>query len=169
MRPVDMEAENICAKCHQAAKMSCGGCKGLPDGTGRSLVQVWYCTRQCQMDHWEQHKICCKEAKLRRSIYRAGTVARILALAFYTATWQSSIGAVIKQGSNWMIFPAKKLQGTSRLQPFPTQLIDNTETHAALLTYQSCSGSLVYLHEFLKLLFGSEYRMSTFNGRTDIP
>ena len=38
-----------CAECGEAAKQRCSKCKG-----------EWYCSRECQIKKWKQHKEMCK-------------------------------------------------------------------------------------------------------------
>jgi zinc finger MYND domain-containing protein 10 len=39
-----------CAKCTKEAFKRCSKCKG-----------VWYCSRDCQVGHWPEHKAKCNE------------------------------------------------------------------------------------------------------------
>ena len=41
--------EPKCAVCGEAAKQRCSKCKG-----------VWYCSRECQLKNWKEHKKMCK-------------------------------------------------------------------------------------------------------------
>lgn len=46
-----------CARCGKTANKACGGCK-----------LVWYCSRECQSDHWQQsHKAACSKVHLNRA------------------------------------------------------------------------------------------------------
>ena len=40
-----------CAVCGDTATQRCSKCKS-----------VWYCTRECQLSHWKEHKALCKIA-----------------------------------------------------------------------------------------------------------
>lgn len=53
----DMEAgnddERVCGYCQkQKGTKKCGGCK-----------QIYYCSQQCQIDHWQDHKSECKKIR----------------------------------------------------------------------------------------------------------
>lgn len=37
-----------CEKCHKSATKRCSKCKS-----------VWYCSRDCQLNHWKDHKPIC--------------------------------------------------------------------------------------------------------------
>jgi hypothetical protein len=84
-----------CAKCVARATQLCGRRAEGVDHDG-DPSPTWYCSRECQADHRDSHKIQCKLAIDRRQLFQIGALVQH---AFYASTkvlWYDEILEVRK-------------------------------------------------------------------------
>ena len=55
------DGHSKCVKCGKNAELKCTGC--IVKTGDKVTLATFYCSRECQKQHWPQHKIECKEQK----------------------------------------------------------------------------------------------------------
>ena len=150
---------HACSYCKKAAKMICVGCKWLPDGS-QGQMEVHYCGTQCQKEDWASHKKLCSAARARKTLYRAGELAKAVSHIFNRTKYKGIIKEVQKFGDVWIIYPPTEYKGGKcGLHPFPSALFSNKKEADAILGFQSCNAVLDHLHGFLRHLLTGQLHL----------
>jgi hypothetical protein len=110
-----------------------------------------YCLAACQKLDWKAHKTACKQLKVRKQLYRAGELVRDAFLAYREQAFDLNVVKVEKKASDLYIHEGEVNGG---LVPFPSKLVPDAEDKKMLLTWNSCSDALAYMHKIINDLIG---------------
>lgn len=158
--------QHCCAHCGREARLNCKACQGAPDSTDlNEKITVWYCGKDCQKNHWANHKPFCKQARARADICR---IARLLQDLFYTFKRVANmwaLGRIDKNEGLWILRPPSQYPWTSALIPFPPPCITTLEEENAILSYNSCRTALSYIHNVTALLLKGELAFANCSPR----
>lgn len=148
-------AHQICALCGKHASAICKGCKGMPDGAG-AYVDICYCGPACRKDHWAKHKYDCKAAQTRKTLYRAGELAKAMFHMMRKAKWKMPIRQLEKVDKTWIVHLHTKSPGKSRLIPFQSALFPEKQDEEAILSWRNCNGAIDLIYDLVNLLINSQ-------------
>jgi hypothetical protein len=145
--PVSTEeaATNKCAICAEPANHRCGRCVEGLDMNGKKSP-AFYCSQECQREHWAAHKIECKVAVDRTELYKIGS---LLQWAFYDgrkAMWHEDIRKVkkIDDKAKLLVWRDKSKDYTSHIfSAFPDSLFDEERDKQAILAHEAPGVALV--------------------------
>lgn len=146
-----LEHPNIlCVLCSKSATQICNGCAGGLDPEGGKLQEIFYCGAKCQNKHWPSHAKECMDARDRRCVYRAGSLAQALFYRIRERLWSTPIVHIHKhQGLNLHIFEGSH-DGNSHTKPFQYVMVKHDLDKNAVLAFMTCRTVLVYLEAFIK-------------------
>ena len=143
-----------CASCHKVAAMTCKDCKDLPTKHGSGCSSTYYCSRDCQREHWKVHKQDCKAAKARRTIYRSANLIKALFYIYQETTFHWAYFTEIqKHGHLRIVFIDKPKSDVRKtmLVPFSTvtDLVSDPHEQEAFLTHLSCNEAVARFSSML--------------------
>ena len=138
-----------CQNCHSSgATRWCADCNDSTLGD----IRTWYCSEQCQRQHWTEHKRVCRE---RRRLFRAVGLLETLWDAFARVAFSSNI-QFVKQPSQGVvqlahshhtndILDPRGWTGESIFYPFPGTVVPGNvgdDVQRAILCDMACSDVL---------------------------
>jgi hypothetical protein len=148
------ETTSLCVVCGKEAKLWCQACKfNINDEETRT----WYCSKECQTQHWVQHKAHCLEITSDIQVHRG---ARLAQAAFYIFRKHAFdvIVAHIREDKNLLVLRQQNPNVVNDMFiPFPQHLVPNKEAEEMLLTYCACEESVAILHNLLRMAFNGTY------------
>ena len=124
---------------------------------------MWYCGKVCQKDDWANHKSNCIRARTRAEICRIAGLLQDIFYTFERVTYMWALGRINKSGGLWVLHPPSEYPWPSVLIPFPPPCVVNVEEEKAILSYNSCSSALSYLHKLTALLLNGELDSAGFS------
>ncbi|KAM0724006.1 hypothetical protein Q7P37_000997 [Cladosporium fusiforme] len=83
--------DNACAVCGKAASTHCTGC--FDQETAHSTT-TFYCSKDCQTQHWPSHKTACRAGSAKRLLFRAGQLLQDVFFATRPEVFDISIAQV---------------------------------------------------------------------------
>ena len=136
-----------CRQCGEAATLMCAGCKDLPDYGFDGVLNVRYCSKDCQIMHWNSHKADCKSAKTRRLLARSVSLTKAM---FYIHQENSFAWGYFKQidriGDYRIVHLHDEKNDATKnmLVPFSTvtDLVPEPSEQEAFLCHLACSGAV---------------------------
>ena len=146
-----------CANCSKPAKRRCTSCvEGLvADG---NPSPTFYCSVECQNVDWAKHKVTCRHADARKTLYRG---AELLQATFYIVrevAFDFEFTEVIKtEDGKLHIYDTWTKAGEGPLYRFPEHLVDDTENKKTILCYAACGDPLIYFHNIHTTIFSGIY------------
>lgn len=134
----------------------------MPDGAGEE-VQIHYCGAVCQKEHWSKHKIDCKAAQTRRTLYRAANLAKAVFYLLRKLRWKMAIRDVEKVGNMWIVHRRDMHPKESSIVPFPSAMFPEKEDEEAILSWLGCADAADHMHNFFRLLLEGWLNLVCFN------
>ncbi|KAK4501679.1 hypothetical protein PRZ48_007488 [Zasmidium cellare] len=148
-----MASDELCSVCDKPAPrpvLICTQCGEGVDVNGAPTATA-YCEVSCRTKDIENHQKACKDANIRKQLYRAGDLLQAIFCKFREASFDQDIKQSTKSDGVLHIeesFP----QGDGRLFRFPHLLVEDPEDVAALLTFSACIHSCAYMYELSQML-----------------
>lgn len=157
----------LCAHCEKPAALVCGACKDTPSYEDHAEGSIWYCTAECQKLDWTKHKTLCKSLKMRKQLYRAGSVLQDMFYMYREKVFDYHISKVEIKGSkiylhlcyDEAVANAKRPPGARKdvFLPFPSEYVPNLRDKQAILVYSASADSAAWMFEMVQLCLEGEH------------
>ena len=121
----DIEEVSSCAYCRRDATQICNGCRKAPDGFGGQVYTTRYCGPDCQTKDWNKHKHCCKAARDRKSLCRAGATAQLAFYPYLETFFNLYIARLENNGEDLYLY--RDNEDKTRVLPFPWAQFTNKQ------------------------------------------
>lgn len=147
---------SICAQCGKPATDPCTRCMDAPSSTEHPVMNVLYCSTECQKSDWNNHKKLCNGLENRKLLYRAGSVLQEIFYVFRERTWGQNFLKIARKGRQVHIYVCRRPQAIEEvdtLLPMPIDIChseDERDLKKILLSTLACTGSVAYMHEMYK-------------------
>ncbi|KAI0433672.1 hypothetical protein F5Y09DRAFT_54640 [Xylaria sp. FL1042] len=151
--PAKLTDPKICANCAKPnAKTWCGGCLLVQDS--HVILKTPYCNKDCQTQHWKEHKPYCLAKK---KIIRAVSLIYDLFIMFEKKAWFSKqvVGITERQGTTNIIHsePCEwEVQGKPFVRHFPSVQAPSEQHFLAALLDSECQQLLTTFDGLVDLL-----------------
>ncbi|GAP92684.1 putative set domain-containing protein 5 protein [Rosellinia necatrix] len=151
--PAELVDPKICANCAEPnADKACRGCLFKQDS--RVVFRTVYCDKDCQAQHWEDHKLTCRGTK---KLCRAALLIYDLFVIFQKmAGFEKQItGITEKQGITYIAHDQPNewaFQGKPFLCHFQPDIAPSEEHALAVLFDSECQQLMATCHDLLRLL-----------------
>ncbi len=163
--PVEM-ALGQCANCEIDATMKCSGCVDAPEYQPEDARDTVYCNRDCQKEHWPNHKAHCRTLSQRKKLLRAAQTLKT-ALLIYRSIFYDIDLTKIEYDDDGTLYLHQNLRSNivrAKRGPFPEHLTTNAEHREAALANNQCTAAMALLGPLTrKLLEGMQSPKSCLN------
>ncbi|KAK7747096.1 hypothetical protein SLS62_009252 [Diatrype stigma] len=135
-----------CAKCAGEGSLRCAGCMDSPDYHAGDSVDVAYCGKDCQKDHWSTHKAQCIGMQRRKKLLRAAILLKTVFLTYRDCFFDVDLTKI--EFRDGILYLHQKLHhATSRgyRGPFPAHITTDNEHKEAALANNQCTASMAIL------------------------
>ncbi|KAK7990030.1 hypothetical protein PG989_010345 [Apiospora arundinis] len=130
--------EKVCVKCGHGNAFACKGCL-LTHGSQHVIFETVYCSKECQVADWPDHKSSCVSLKM---IGRAAFLIRDLFIMFQGLNYSDKVTGVLEKSGVLYKFVGTLdkwvYQGKTIIQPLPRELCSSEEAYQACVTEQEC-------------------------------
>ncbi|CAF9904977.1 MAG: hypothetical protein ALECFALPRED_010650 [Alectoria fallacina] len=144
------ETINICARCREAATQLCNGCRKAPDAEGGHVETVWYCSAKCQKADWRFHKLECKKAQARRSLYRVAETAKLAFFRLVERIFDLDVVGLEAKGDTLYIQEGPK--DRSIFNPFSSEHLTSDQDKQAAMAWMNCGSSEDYVQVLVEAM-----------------
>ncbi|KAJ7498240.1 hypothetical protein B0H11DRAFT_1999147 [Mycena galericulata] len=149
MAPTDSE----CANCGIPASLRCTGCIDAPEYYEGDVIDITYCSRECQRSHWRIHKARCTHLRQRRRLLRAARILKAVLLTYRETFFDIPLSKIELRNS--VLYLHRHPSQDVSPRPFPKNLTANVAHKEAALTHNQCTLALALLGPLTrKLLAG---------------
>ena len=143
--------KGICVNCGEEASLSCKGCSGYEVSEGL-VTKEWYCSSNCQKNHWLAHRKLCSYVRRCKELLRASELLKRIFLNF--AEHMSVKDLTGAERLNGKIYLQHKKRDTVILER-PDWNKWTEEEKEILLSEHGCTGAIIVTHALLpRLLHG---------------
>lgn len=150
---VSIGKEGSCTVCSLKATLRCNGCFDAPylSDCNQSISGTWYCSKQCQAQHWPEHKTDCKKLQQRIQVMKVGAFLRDVWLIFRTSAWDNDIKTVEVRKKQIRLLAGDGVEQMRArfIGSFPKSLIGDKRAREAVLTWRTCDEACMWLRPLL--------------------
>ncbi|KAM0353463.1 hypothetical protein ACHAPU_001473 [Fusarium lateritium] len=139
-----------CTNCGKDASAKCAGCLDAPEYTPGDSPDIFYCSRECQVEGWPSHKKDCNNLKQRKSLIRAVNLLKATFLAFREVMFDFHVTKIEPCSRALVVTHDPKRHGQAAR--FPGHLTSNSEHKEAVLLKLPPSDSLSLLGPMTRTL-----------------
>ena len=137
--------------CGNKVLITCNGCKGALDISGKGVEEAGYCGLLCQKARWPYHAPACMDGRSRRSLYRAAHLAQLFLFRIRERLWSTCINRVESDGDgNVVLYEAK--HPNVKFIPFQNDICQTPQIKEAVLANLTCRCALIYLHCLIMMM-----------------
>ena len=117
----------------------CSGCLHAPEYQSGDSRVVFYCSHECQIVDWPDHKAHCKNMQQREILFRAAQILKAAMLAYRETVYDVDLTKIeYRDGVLYLHQNQRPASSLSKRGPFPNHITVNIEhKEAALLKSQS--------------------------------
>jgi hypothetical protein len=147
-----------CANCGTGTKTMCSRCPHAPEYQSGDSRVVFYCSRECQVMDWPNHKVYCKNMQQRKILLRAAQVLKAAMLAYREIVYDVDLTKIeCRDGVLYLHQKQRPVSSQSKRGPFPNHMTDNIEHKEAALVKSQSTAAMALLGPLTRrLLRGKE-------------
>ncbi|KAK4158408.1 hypothetical protein C8A00DRAFT_39382 [Chaetomidium leptoderma] len=142
-----------CARCGADATSWCAGCVDAPEYQPGDAASVVYCGRDCQKDHWPDHKARCRAMRQRHKLLQAAKILKRAFLTYREVVFDLDLTKI--EFRDGILYLHQKPTVRRKRCIFPSHLVNNPEHREAALANNQCTTAIALLGRLTrKLLSG---------------
>jgi hypothetical protein len=146
-----------CANCGIETKTMCSRCSHAPEYQSGDSRVVFYCSRECQVVDWPNHKDYCKNMQQRKILLRAGQVLKAAMLAYREIVYDVDLTKIeYRDGVLYLHQNQRPVLSRSKRGPFPNHMTDNIEHKEAALVKSQSTAAMALLGPLTRRLLRGE-------------
>ncbi|KGO44271.1 Zinc finger, MYND-type [Penicillium expansum] len=124
----------------------CLGCSHAPEYQSGDSRVVFYCSRECQMGDWPNHKDFCKNMQKRKILLRAAQILKAAMLAYRETVYDVDLTKIeYRDGVLYLHQNQRPVSSQSKRGPFPNHMTDNIEHKEAALVKSQSTAAMALL------------------------
>lgn len=129
-----------CANCGKHGTMRCAGCISAPEYSPGDSTFTAYCNRDCQKNHWPNHKPRCRALKQRKNLLRIAKLLKATLLKYREVVFDLDFSEMeFKDGVLYLHRSQPSLNTVPKRSRFPDHLTNDSAHKEAALTLNQCS------------------------------
>lgn len=146
-----------CASCGTDATMRCGGCMDAPQYQPGESVGSVYCSRDCQKEHWSNHKAHCRALGQRKKLLRTANILKAALLTYREVLYDMDLTKIEFQDGVLCLYQNQRpITARSERGLFPSHLTTDIEHKEAALANNQCTTAMALLGRLTRKLLEGE-------------
>ncbi|KAJ5992457.1 hypothetical protein N7451_008181 [Penicillium sp. IBT 35674x] len=145
----------LCEVCSDSTTKQCSGCIDGPGYPTPGLINIYYCSLDCQQVDWPWHQELCRRLKLRTKIHRIATLLKAVMLAYREVVYDMDITDITSKDGMFR-FVQISHTGNNCLHrvhaPFPNNITTNSEHKEVALLFEQGTAAMALLSRLTKKL-----------------
>ncbi|KAF2189957.1 hypothetical protein K469DRAFT_562360 [Zopfia rhizophila CBS 207.26] len=142
-----------CANCRADATMRCAGCMDAPEYQPGDSVGSVYCNRDCQKEHWSDHKAHCRALGQRKKLLRTANILKAALLTYREVVYDIDLTKIEFQDGVLCLYQNKRpITARSKRGLFPVHLTTNIDHKEAALANNQCTTAMALLGRLTRKL-----------------
>lgn len=120
-------------------------------------METYYCSKECQKEHYENHKMVCRTLRARKSLFRAGDLLQKMFYNFRYTVFDKSIVKIIRKVNDgkrsYFLYEGNYpdiVHPHNILVPFPDHLVQDMEEKNAVLCMMACTDAMAFFYRVVE-------------------
>ncbi len=128
------KSDAVCANCGCKASLKCTGCINSPEYHVGDSINVAYCGKNCQKDHWPTHKPRCVNMRRRGKLLRVAHLFRTVFLTYRECFFDVDLTSIdLRDGVLYLHQGVRPSTSRRHYGPFPSRVTTRVEHKEAAL------------------------------------
>lgn len=137
--------------------MRFAGCMDAPEYQPGDSVGSVYCDRDCQKEHWSDHKAHCHPLRQRKKLLRTAKILKAALLTYREVVYDIDLTKIqFKDGVLYLHQNSRPIKAPPKRGLFPLHLTTNVDFKEAALANNQCTTAMTLLGRLTQKLLEGE-------------